>query len=805
MIRNYQNYILSVIILLFSAVDLFSQDLKIYDSESSTPVENVAIYSEDRTSSAISDAKGIVSLDDFAMSDSVFFQHPSYKPVVYTKRQLKELDFFVYLRRKTIQLEGFVISAYRWEQNVDEIPNQIEALRKPEIILENPQTTADLLESSEKVFVQKSQMGGGSPMIRGFATNSVLLVVDGVRMNNAIYRSGNLHNVISLDAQAIENSEIIFGPGSVTYGSDALGGVMDFHTSTVKLSTSDESNLQVGAMARYSSANNEKTGHFDFNYGTQKWGALTSLTFSDYGHLRMGSEKFSQYKRNEYVKRIQGTDTVVNNSNPDMQIPTAYNQVNLMQKFRVRPSSDFNLVYAFHYSETSDIPRYDRLIQGENEQLKNAEWYYGPQSWKMHHLEGDYKNSTAVYDDIKFSLAYQYYNESRHDRGFKDVWLRHRDEQLDIFNFSLDFDKDVGDNLLYYGVQYDYNTLNSTAHAENIETNDVKSLQTRYPNGDNDYHSMAAYLSYKQKLGENFTVITGLRYSYFDIFSKMDTSAAYYDFPFNRMRLQTGALNGSAGLSYEPSETWRFKINTSSGFHAPNIDDMAKVFDSEPRSVVVPNENLKPEYAYNIDLGIEKEVKDWANLKVTGFYTWVKGKMVRRPSDIAGRDSIMYDGVLSQVHKLVNAENAFIYGMNADFELFVSENFHFSADYSIIHGEDENGDPLRHVAPSFGQAGLRYQDESLSLYTNVKFNGEIPANKLAPSERSKIHMYALDEKNRPYSPEWWTVNIKASWEINENFRISGGLENIMDVRYRTYSSGIAAPGRNFIISVYADF
>lgn len=806
MMRNCRNYIWALIILVFSAVDLFAQDLKIYDSESLSPLENVAIYSEDRTRSAISDSNGIVPLDDFAMSDSVFFQHPSYKHEVYTKRQLKEYDYSVYLNRETVRLEGFVISAYRWEQNVDEIPNQIEAVRRPKIMLENPQTTADLLEASEKVFVQKSQMGGGSPMIRGFATNSVLLVVDGVRMNNAIFRSGNLHNVISLDAQSIENSEIIFGPGSVTYGSDALGGVMDFHTTTVKLSTGDESNLGVESMARYSSANNEKTGHFELNYGSKKWGALTSMTFSDYGHLRMGSEKFPQYQRDEYVKRIQGMDTVMNNSNPNIQIPTAYNQVNLMQKFRVRPSSDLNLVYAFHYSETSDIPRYDRLIQKDDGQFKNAEWYYGPQRWKMHHLSGDYKNSTAVYDEMKFSLAYQYYNESRNDRGFKENWIRHRDEQLDIFSLSLDFDKEIADdNLLYYGVQYDYNALNSNAHAENIETNDLKSIQTRYPNGDNDYHSMAAYLSYKQKLGEKFSVITGLRYSYFDIFSSMDASAAYYDFPFNRMRLRTGAFNGSAGFAYTPSETWRFKINTSSGFHAPNIDDMAKVFDSEPKSVVMPNENLKPEYAYNIDLGIEKEVEDLANLQVTGFYTWVKDKMVRRPSDFAGRDSIMYDGVLSQVHKLVNANSAFIYGMNVDVELFFSENFLFSTDYTIIRGEDESGTPLRHVAPSFGRAGLRYQDESLSFITNVKFNGEIPANRLAPSERSKIHMYALDGKDKPYSPGWWTINIKGSWKINENFRISGGLENIMDVRYRPYSSGIAAPGRNFIISVYADF
>ena len=101
------------------------------------------------------------------------------------------------LREKT--LEGVVISANKWEQKLNEVPNKIVKINKNDILRNNPQTSADLLGQSGNVFIQKSQLGGGSPMIRGFATNRVLLVADGVRMNNAIYRSGNLQNVISID------------------------------------------------------------------------------------------------------------------------------------------------------------------------------------------------------------------------------------------------------------------------------------------------------------------------------------------------------------------------------------------------------------------------------------------------------------------------------------------------------------------------------------------------------------------------------------------------------------------------------
>ena len=127
-----------------------------------------------------------------------------------------------------VNLDEIVVAASRWTQNVDLQPIKITSLGFETTNKYNPQTTADLLSISGEVFMQKSQYGGGSPMIRGFATNRLLYSVDGVRMNSAIFRSGNIQNVISLDPFAIASTEILFGPGAVSYGSDAIGGVMVF-------------------------------------------------------------------------------------------------------------------------------------------------------------------------------------------------------------------------------------------------------------------------------------------------------------------------------------------------------------------------------------------------------------------------------------------------------------------------------------------------------------------------------------------------------------------------------------------------
>jgi hemoglobin/transferrin/lactoferrin receptor protein len=258
-------------------------------------------------------------------------------------------------------------------------------------------------------------------------------------------------------------------------------------------------------------------------------------------------------------------------------------------------------------------------------------------------------------------------------------------------------------------------------------------------------------------------------------------------------------------MVYRPNEQWKFNLNGSSGFHAPNIDDIAKVFDSEPKSVVMPNENLKPEYAYNIDFGIDKQFGDLGKVSFTAFYTWLQNAMVRRESTFNGKDSIYYDGVLSQVHKMVNAESAYIYGFNAKARVNLPFNLKFESVINYTEGEDENGIPLRHVAPTFGQTTLSYRNKGLKASIYAKYNGEISNAELTPSEQSKTHMYALNQNDEPYSPSWWTLNMKISYKVNDYLTVDTGVENIMDVRYRPYSSGIAAPGRNWIFALRANF
>ncbi|MFC2096452.1 TonB-dependent receptor plug domain-containing protein, partial [Bacteroidota bacterium] len=710
-----------------------------------------------------------------------------------------------YLDKEVIEIEEYVISAYRWEQNKNEIPNKITQLTQKEIEFSSPQTTADLLANSNEVFVQKSQLGGGSPMIRGFSTNTVLLVIDGVRMNNAIYREGNLQNIISLDANTIESSEVIFGPGSVTYGSDALGGVMDFHTLRAKLSTGEKIQFSGNGFTRYSSANNEKTGHIDLNIGSKKWAFVTSISYGDYDDLRMGSNNNSEYQRLEYVKQINGIDSIVNNDNTNIQVESGYSQINLMQKVRFRPSKDLDMVYAFQYSELSDVPRYDRLIQYSGDDLKYGEWYYGPQKWMMHTLNVNFSKPNKIFDNSKLILAFQDYEESRHDRKYRNDNLRERTENVLAYSLNLDFDKKLKrDNQLFYGFETVYNSVGSTAQNKNIVTNAMSSESTRYPDGDNSYTTLAAYLSYKENITKKITGIAGARFNYVDLRSTLiDTT--FFNFPYNEISVSNSALNGSVGFVYRLKEKWQINFNLSSGFHAPNIDDIAKIFDSEPGNVVVPNENLKPEYAYNIDLGILRNINDFASISVTGFYTFLNNAFIRRDFTFNGQDSILYDGEMSKVLAIVNVDQAFIYGLSAALNIDLPLNLNLESKINYTKGEDQDGLPLRHVAPLFGNTKLIYSNAGLKASIFANYNGKIEYDNLAPSEQGKPYMYASDDNGNPYSPAWWTINFMSSYKIKDALTINLGVENILDNRYRPYSSGIVAPGRNFIVGLRIGF
>ncbi|MDC0924501.1 TonB-dependent receptor plug domain-containing protein, partial [Flavobacteriaceae bacterium] len=185
-------YFVSVCLLFFCA-NGYSQKIIIVDNTNNQPVSNVTVFGKQSLKSLISDNNGIVNIEEFDKKDTLIIGHISYKSIELIINTLSSKTT-VFLEPNTLALSEVILSVARNKENKEKISKQVSLITNKDLKLDLPQTSADLLNYASGVRVQKSQGGGGSPVIRGFEANRVLLVVDGVRMNNAIYRSGHLQN-----------------------------------------------------------------------------------------------------------------------------------------------------------------------------------------------------------------------------------------------------------------------------------------------------------------------------------------------------------------------------------------------------------------------------------------------------------------------------------------------------------------------------------------------------------------------------------------------------------------------------------
>ena len=784
-----------------------SQILTIKDSTTNKPVESAAIIAQEKAVFLTTNSKGQVDISKLNGALKVTIQAFGYKKVITSYSYLDSLSFIYKLVPSSIITDPVIISASKWSQSSSQVPGKVAVITSKEAALYQPQTTADLLGASGEVFIQKSQQGGGSPIIRGFSANRLLYVVDGVRMNTAIFRGGNLQNVISLDALTIERTEVLFGPGSVIYGSDAIGGVMNFSTLKPQYSYEDKPLLRVNILSRYATANNEKTGHVDINLGYQKWAFVSSFSFSDYDDLKMGKNGPDDYLRTFFVERKDNQDVVIENNNPRIQLPSGYSQGNFMQKIGYKISENWNIEYGLHYSETSSYARYDRLIQLRDGLPRFGEWSYGPQKWMMNQVKVVHDRERVLFDQVNLRAAYQFFEESRISRNLNDAERVIQTEKVDAYSLNVDFNKRwKRKHRFFYGVEFIANDIYSIGIQENILSKNRTGFASRYPNA--NWSSYAFYFTDQIKISKQLTFQGGFRYNVYQLDATFDTT--FISLPFVETSMRNDALTGSFGTVYHVNKSNFISSNISSGFRAPNVDDMGKLFESEPGSVVVPNPDLSAENVYNVDLSFTHKFKKIAKINVTSFYTYLNNALVRRDYTLNGNEKFVIDGDEVNIQAIQNAAFAIVYGFQVAFDtkMFI-KGLSFSSKINYQKGREETGNglisPSRHAAPLFGRTALSWNSSKSGIELYLFYNGTRKFKDMPLGEINKRHLYALDENGNPYSPGWYTLNLKGYYEINKIFTVYSGVENFTNQRYRTYSSGLAAAGINFILSLKASF
>lgn len=796
-----------LLILYFCFFSAFSQELLVVESGGGQSLAGVLIYTKDPGKSSITDSKGMADVSIFENEPELILQLLGYQSKIISWENLLESKFRIELVPSQITLDVAVVAASRWRQNSQDVPGKVRHLADEKLLIRNPANSADWLGSSGEVFIQKSQQGGGSPMIRGFSANRLLYAVDGIRMNTAIFRSGNLQNVISLDPFTLQSTEILFGPGSVMYGSDAIGGVMAFETLRPEFSKNGTES-RANVISRFASANDEFTLHADASFSTKKWAFLSSVSRFDYNDLRMGAHGPDEYLRLTYAIRENGTDVEINNPDPRLQVQSGYEQLNLMQKIRFKVSDETEIEYGFHYSNTSNIPRYDRLIEVRNGKLRFANWDYGPQFWVMNNIGLNSSRKTSLYDQVKVKLAHQKFEESRMDRRFGTEELFTRAEQVNALSFNADFLKNIRkESFFSYGIEAVSNHVKSSGKVSDIRSGEIEQASARYP--ESTWLSMALYGTYHAHFSEKIKLQTGLRLNYTHLKADFRNNQAFFPLPFSETQNEYNSLTGSVGLIFKPTPSFSVSPVISTGFRSPNVDDLGKIFDSEPGTVLVPNPDLKPEYAYNLELNLNKHFENKLKLDLSGFYTLLDQAMVRRPFKLNGQTEIPYDGELSNVIALQNAAFAEIFGIQAGFEVALSRSLLWGTRFNWQKGteelDNESRSPSRHAAPAFGLTRLSYQYRKWKVEITAQYSAERKFEAMPEEEKGKPAIYAQDENGNPYSPAWTVINFNSTFQLHQKIQVMAGIENLGDIRYRPYSSGIVASGRNFTFGLRASF
>lgn len=701
-----------------------------------------------------------------------------------------------------VQLGEYVVSATGYAAPRREVAQIVQTIGARQLAWQNAPTSADVLQNTGGILVQKSQGGGGSPIIRGFEANKVLIHVDGVRLNNAIFRGGHLQNVLRIDNSILEKVEILYGPSSVKYGSDALGGVMHFSTKQPILNQTGGS-----AFLRYSTAIEEKTGHLDVNFGGKKWASLSSFTYSDFGDIVQGKRRKAAYpdfgKRSVYAAWDGSKDIVVKNPDLNRQVGTAYSQYDLLQKIRYQPSEHVSHTLNFQYSNSSDVPRYDRLSElGSNSVPRFAEWYYGPEQRTLLSYTLSDQRPGRFFDAHTLIAAYQNAQESRHSRRFGNLSRKNQYEEVGVTSLEFNGVKKTGRHEWSLGAEAYLNQVGSTAHFTDVATGAETPSDTRYPDGGSTMNSFAVYTQDKLRLSDAWIAHAGLRFNYITLDATFDDKT-FFPFPYQTASQRHGAFSGSLGLIYLPSDKTKVSLLASTGFRAPNVDDLAKVFETVPGTLIVPNPDLRPEYTQNGELSLSQWLGQTARLEMSAYYSHLSNAIVLDAFSFNGQDSILYEGSMSKVLASQNKREAFIAGLSAHLDVFFTPYLSLRGSWNYTRGrilEEGGSKPLDHIPPVFGQLALQFEKEKLRAECSWVFNG-----------KKDIKDYLLNaEDNERYAtpdgmPAWNALHLRLGYALHRSLDVQAACENLFDSNYRVFASGVSAPGRNVRLTLRTRF
>ncbi|MCW1922153.1 TonB-dependent receptor [Luteolibacter arcticus] len=672
-------------------------------------------------------------------------------------------------------LDPLITTASRIEAQESATPYTVTEISEEYIEQNTRRTLPEALQFTPGVLVQKTANGHGSPYVRGFTGRQNLLMIDGVRVNNSVWRSGPVQYWNTIDPYSIDHIELVKSQGSVLFGSDAIGGTANVFTKSSGFEDETDGAFFTHGAAYYeyrSNGDDSHIGRIESSFGVGgKYGVMFGLTAKDYGDIRdsaVGLMRNTGYPeqdldfRFDFALNEQTTLTLVhqqvNQDSISRWHSTVFNPGWQHSGHIIQPGTWLARTYDQERSLT-----YARIEQENDDTAFIKRW-----------------NATVSYQTTRDSEA-QY--RSATDR-------RYQITEVDTVGFDVSFESPIGNGSLVYGLDYYQDTVESEGYRKRGANPLLYDPTTRPIADDSTYDLFGAFTQYVWRPSDAFEFTAGARYTYAEaeLGRYYDTTAAADVYSAER---DWDHVVGSLRALYRINPCWSIYGGASQAFRAPNLDDLSGNLTARSGVAATGSVDVDPEEYLTYELGT-RHTTDNTSLNFSVFYTDIDDLIVGVPITAGNATTVA-----------TNGRDGYVYGV----ELEGAWRFHpqwtvsgFAAwqdgrtDTSAFLGGPIVDEPGSRLLPLTGSLALRWTHTSEKFWVEGRVLAAGEEDRLTASDRA-------DNQRIPSlgTPSYITYMLHAGWLATSNLELTAGLENISNEDYRNHGSGQNEPGFNAIV------
>ncbi len=651
----------------------------------------------------------------------------------------------------TVHLGGIVIIASRNAANNFEVPESVSKITENNLPLFSPMSTPELVSNMPGVWMQKTNHGGGSPYIRGLTGYQTLLVLDGIRFNNSIFRSGPNQYLNTIDPYTIESVEVLHGQGSVQYGSDGIGGTLQVFSRALSFNANGWK-VNGNALTKFISHDMEKTGRVEVVAASKQAAFQGGFTHKDFGNMYAGG-------------------------NLGFLLNTGYNEHSWDFKSRVKLTTNHELSFLYQHVSQHNIPLYHQLVTGNYLKYQTT-----LQQRNMGYARLASSYSKKWIEEIKYTLSFQRGKEVRNRQPITSVIEREEVDKVSTLGACAEIlSTPFPQWSISSGIEFYNDAIGSKALNKNLQTNEQSYLRGLYP--DDSHYRSTGIFSLHTFTVTRFIITAGVRFNAFALEVKDET--------IGKITISPNALVGNAGLVYKLSKSIHLVSTAGTGFRAPNINDVASLGIADFR-YEVPNYNLAPEKSFQYQTG----VKFNGRKSFFSFYAYqnqISDLITNQPSTYQRQDSV--EG--RKVYQRFNSDRAIVKGVELEGQHQLNSSIKMSGSLTYTVGYNTTKkEPLSRIPPLFGRLAITYQHNNFMAMADVAAAGK--QNRLSGGDKSDSRIAVGG------TPGWSVVNLRAQHHF-KRVMMQISVINIFNKAYRVHGSGVDGIGRSYSLLVAVQF